>query len=120
MAKTKTVNLNKNASALCGENTKVRVRMFGDELQFLPTNRVEGKNLPAGEILVDLRRKKQMTPSLRFNLPAEMSLALGSMFRAEQRKHKWVALVALTDEERAAVLVASGGPKPAGASVSDR
>ena len=113
-----TVNLNKNASALCGDNTKVRIRMVDGEVQILPTNRAKGNNLPKGEQLIDLRVKKQAVRALRFNLPKEMELALGSMFRTEVRKHGWIALVSMTEEQRTAALTVGGGPKPAGCSIS--
>jgi hypothetical protein len=120
-SKNLTVNLNQNASALCGDNTKVRVRVDANGvLQIRPTNRVEGKNLPKGEVLVELRLKKQATPAFRFTLPEQFQLALGGMFRATPAKKGWISLEVLSDEERAAALVVGGGRKPSGASVSAR
>lgn len=117
-----TVNLNTKASALIGDNAKVRIRMIDNVLQILPTNRVKGSNLPKGELLVELRDKKSGngTVAKRFKLPAEMEVALGSMFRAEVGKHGWISLVTLTADERIAVLTPVGGPRPAGASVTEK
>lgn len=115
-----TVNLNKMASALCGENTKVRVRMVGDVLELRPTNRVEGKNLPKGEVLVELREKKQAVPAKRFTLPKGMELQVSRMYRAEVRPRGWIAMIPMTAEEREIALIPGGGAKPAGASVTEK
>lgn len=110
----KTVNLNKNASALCGENSKVRVRIQDGVLQILPTNRVCGKALPKGEILIDLREKKQAVRALRFTIPAESVGALAT-FECKTGKHGWISLVGC---EKAVQV--PGQPAPAGGSVSDK
>jgi hypothetical protein len=113
----KTVNLNKNASALMGENKKVRVRVQDGVLQILPTNRVCGKALPKGEILIDLRSKKQAVPALRFTLPGELAMAAmatGS-FEFSLGKHGWVSLVGC---EKAPLV--PGKPAPAGGSITDK
>lgn len=110
----KTVNLNKNASALCGLNTKVRVRVQDGILQILPTNRVSGKALPKGEILIDLREKKQAVRALRFTLAEDLAGDL-STFECRAEKHNWISLVGC---EKAAQV--PGQPAPAGGSVSSK
>jgi len=116
-----TVNLNKLASAMIGENTKVRIRLVDGALQMLPTNRVKSINLPKGETLVDLRVKKGAVNTFRFTLPKEMELQVSMMHRAVRGKHGWIALEAMSAEERAAALIVNGaGPKPAHASVSEK
>jgi len=121
------VNLNKMASALCGENEKVRIRMVGDELQIRPTNRKSATNLPKGETLVDLRRKSQggnpeAVRGMRFTLPKEMEMQVTRMYRAEERSHGWIALVEVSAADSAWVKLGTkpGEARPAGASVSDR
>lgn len=116
-----TVNLNKLASALVGANTKVRIRVKDDVVQILPTNRVKSINLPKGEQLVDLRVKKGAVDTFRFTLPKNLELQVSTMFRAVAGKHGWIALEAMSAEERAAALIVNGaGPKPAHASVSEK
>lgn len=120
----KTVNLNKNASALMGANTKVRVRVASGVLEIRPTNRVDGKALPKGEILIDLREKKQAVRALRFTLPAALAeqvmVTSGVQFLTVTGKHGWLAIRAASEEEQAALKVVGGGAKPAGGSVSDK
>jgi hypothetical protein len=107
----KTVNFNKNASVMIGENGKVRVRQIEvngvQELQVRPTNRVNGRDL------TDLREKKTSsgTPAKRVSLPADMINGV-EYFSVEARKHGWLALV---PSERQVVPV--GQSAPAGASV---
>lgn len=108
-----TVNLNKLASELVGENTKVRIRVLDGLVQIRPTNRVKGSNLPKGELLVDLRSKDS---NRRFTLPKEIEMPVGG-FRAVELKHNWIALTALTEEQLAEKLM-PGQAKPAGGSVS--
>ena len=118
----KTVNLNKNASALMGASTKVRVRLQDNVLQIRPTDRKSATGLPKGEILIDLREKKQAVRSLRFTLPAAMAeiagVGAGVQFLTITGKHGWISMRAATAEELAAGAV--GQPKPAGGSVSDK
>lgn len=118
----KTVNLNKNATALMGSATKVRVRINEGVLQVRPTDRKSAVGLPKGEILVDLREKKQAVRSLRFTIPAEVAeagmVAEGVQFLTVTGKHGWIALRGATQDEQAALKIAGGGPKPSGGSVS--
>lgn len=110
-----TVNLNKMASALVGEATKVRIRMVDSEIQILPTNRVKGNNLPKGELLVDLKTRADRGTK-RFTLPQGMELELGGKFRTKPRKHGWLALVEYDDRFDTPSL--PGVPDEAGASTS--
>lgn len=110
----KTVNLNKMASALVGEKSKVRLRVRDGMVQILPTDRVKGINLPKGEVLVDVRSKSEGTK--RFTLPAGVELPVGG-FRAVSLKHHWIGLTEVPAEELAQS-VKVGAAKPAGGSVS--
>lgn len=110
-----TVNLNKMASALVGEATKVRIRVVGDEVQILPTNRVKGNNLPKGEQLIDLKVRADRGTK-RFTLPEGMHLELGSKFRTKPRKHGWLALVEYDDRFDTPSL--PGVPDESGASIT--
>lgn len=120
----KTVNLNKNASALMGNATKVRVRLQENVLQIRPTDRKSATGLPKGELLIDLREKKQAVRALRFTLPATVAeiagIGAGIQFLTETGKHGWLTLRAATADEQAALKVVGGGPKPSGGSVSDK
>ena len=120
----KTVNLNKNASALMGDNKKVRVRVQDGVLQIRATDRKSATGLPKGELLIDLREKKQAVRSLRFTLPAEVAEAAmiqsGVQFLTVTGKHGWISLRGATPDEQAALKVVGGGPKPSGGSVSDK
>lgn len=120
----KTVNLNKNASALMGAATKVRVRLQDNVLQIRATDRKSATGLPKGELLIDLREKKQAVRALRFTLPAAMAeiagIGAGIQFLTETGKHGWLTLRAATADEQAALKVVGGGPKPSGGSVSDK
>jgi hypothetical protein len=129
-----TVNLNKLASELVGLNTKVRVRLVEREvqvneiftttmfeLQIRPTTRGTAIGLPKGEMLIDLRNKKQGSGTTkRFTLPVFRSfterkaLPLGN-FSVTPTKHGWLVL-AVCDTP---VLV-PGKAQPAGGSVSDK
>lgn len=113
------VNLNKLASELCGENTKVRIRVQDGEFQIRPTNRVEGKNLPKGEQLVELKSRADRG-TRRFALPAGMEMQVTKMFRAEVRKSGWIGLVSLTQQEREALTGPVGKAQPAAASVTSK
>lgn len=115
--KNKTVNLNKNASALMGENNKVRVRVQDGRLEIRPTTRVSAVGLPKGEVLVDLREKKQAVRAYRFTVPSEIAqaaFATGS-FELSLAKHGW--LVARGCEKP--VLV-PGQAQTAGGSITDK
>jgi len=116
-----TVNLNKMASALCGDNTKVRIRMVGDILELRPTNRVEGKNLPEGEMLVDLKTRTDRGTK-RFTLPKNLEFLVSRMYRAEVRPRGWIAMVpmAADDTDYAKFCVKKIGFQPAGASVTKK
>jgi ferric-dicitrate binding protein FerR (iron transport regulator) len=120
----RTVNLNKNATVLMGENTKVRVRVKEGVLQIRPTGRQTAVALPKGEVLIDLRDKKQAVRSLRFTLPHEVAeavaLPVGAQFLTVAAKHGWLSLTVYEGEVAAAMKVVGSGPKPAGGSVSDR
>jgi hypothetical protein len=101
----KTVNLNKNASALMGTATKVRIRVLDGTLQVRPTDRKSAVGLPKGELLADLRLKKQAVRALRFTIPSEVADAAGIgtniQFLTETGKHGWIALRNATAEELA-------------------
>lgn len=119
-----TVNLNKNASALIGENQKVRIRANAGVLEIRPTNRVSETGLPKGEKLINLRFKSQggnpgATRGIRFTLPSEIAaaamVASGANFEFDLRKHGWVALVGCEKP-----VVIPGKAQPAGGSISDK
>jgi hypothetical protein len=111
----RTVNLNKMASALIGENTKVRVRMADTGLQIRPTTRGTAVGLPKGEVLVDLREKKQAVGgTFRFTLPETFGDLKGT-FQVTPVKHGWIQITSCD----APVLV-PGKPQPAGGSVSEK
>jgi hypothetical protein len=99
----KTVNLNKNASALMGEATKVRIRVLDGTLQVRPTDRKSAVGLPKGEMLAELRIKKQAVRALRFTIPSEVAEAAnvgdGLQFLTVTGKHGWIALRAATADE---------------------
>jgi len=109
-----TVNLNKLASGLIGEKTKVRLRVRDGVVQILPTDRVKGSNLPVGELLVELRTKG--TGTKRFTLPKDIEMPVGR-FRAIEGKHHWISLTAISAEELNEA-VKPGQAKPAGGSVA--
>ena len=50
------LNLNKTAIVQFAGATRARMRSNGGVLQIRPTARVSGKRLPAGEVLVDVKR----------------------------------------------------------------
>ena len=118
----KTVNLNKNASALMGSASKVRIRAIDGVLQIRPTDRKSAAGLPKGEILADLREKKQAVRALRFTIPDAIADSVmvqsGVQFLTVTGKHGWIALRGATAEEQAAMKIVGGGPKPSGGSVS--
>ena len=118
----KTVNLNKNGSALMGEATKVRVRVNAGVLEIRPTDRKSAVGLPKGELLVDLRVKKQAVRALRFTLPDEVAEAAmintGVQFLTVTGKHGWIALRGATAEELALYNSKAAGPKQSGGSVT--
>lgn len=114
----KTVNLNKMASALVGEKSKVRVRIRDGVLQFLPTDRVKGINLPKGEVLIDIKARadrgtKRFT--LSDELAAQAMVATGVQFLSIAGKHGWVTMRAAAPGE---IETKVGQVAPAGGSVS--
>lgn len=120
----KTVNLNKNATALMGDATKVRVRVNAGVLEVRPTDRKSAVGLPKGELLVDLRVKKQAVRALRFTIPAEVAdaamIASGIQFLTVTGKHGWIALRGAAEHEQILLKTVGNGPKPSGGSVSDK
>lgn len=120
----KTVNLNKNGSALMGEATKVRVRVNAGVLEVRPTDRKSAVGLPKGELLVDLRVKKQAVRALRFTLPNEVAEAAminaGVQFLTVTGKHGWIQLIGSDNKITKEKWISFGSPYPAGGSVTSK
>lgn len=119
----KTVNLNKNGSALMGDATKVRVRVNAGVLEVRPTDRKSAVGLPKGEMLVDLRVKKQAVRALRFTLPNEVAdaamIGAGVQFLTVTGKHGWIRLSG-SDKITKENWISFGSPYPAGGSITDK
>ena len=86
------LNLNKVAIAQFAGQTKARLRIVNGLVQIRPTNRVSGKRLPAGEVLVDVARKgffNQIDMQAAFG---DRGFDIPSAGVLNEAKHGWLVL----------------------------
>lgn len=86
------LNLNKVAIAQFDGNTRARMRVQNGALQIRPTARVSGKRLPAGEVLVDVKRMgffNQIDLQAAFGETGPDVPTSGALVEA---KHGWLVL----------------------------
>ena len=91
------LNLNKAAIAQFAGATRARMRFNGLALQIRPTARVSGKRLPAGEVLVDVKRMgffNQIDLQAAFGERGFDVPTTGALVEA---KHGWLTLAQAED-----------------------
>ena len=105
------LNFNTLGSAQLNGFSKIRVRVVNGVMQIKPTNRVAGRDL------VDLRSKKQATPSFRATIDAATMDQVPALhyFQLAADKYGWFTVVPCDKP----VLI-PGKPALQGGSVSDR
>lgn len=97
------LTLNKAAIEQLGGNAKVRVRVAFGALQLRPTARVSGKRLPAGEVLLDIKRMgifSQVDLSVLGDVATAFAPNAG---RLVPTKHGWMTLVVADGEAKPTV-----------------
>ena len=89
------LNLQREVIALCGDATKMRVRVLENGvLQLRPTNRVSGRRLPKGEVLVDIKRK-----GFYNQVEVAQEFAAGSVLQGNPSKHGWLSVITYPEGE---------------------